>query len=154
VITAFEVGSVFKIIDQASPALRKILAEVRQLNLALDKARASLATVGKFAAPTGLTAAVAQNQRTRQGLVGCCQECRDCSALDRGGFDYRDAHGVASGGGGRNRWRWSASAKLARRWWWRSLACLWSWRQHPGGSHVSSRWRRHGRRRPARLWRL
>ena len=37
-ITAFEVGSVFRIIDEASPALRLILRQVRELNLALDKA--------------------------------------------------------------------------------------------------------------------
>jgi hypothetical protein len=36
------------------------LAQVRQLNVALDKARASLATLGKFAMPTGLTVAVGE----------------------------------------------------------------------------------------------
>jgi hypothetical protein len=57
VITSFEVGSVFKIIDQASPALRAILKQVRDLNVALDKARESLATIGRG---VGLTAAVTE----------------------------------------------------------------------------------------------
>lgn len=35
-ITSFEVGAVFKIINQASPALTKILAQIRELNLAID----------------------------------------------------------------------------------------------------------------------
>jgi hypothetical protein len=59
-ITSFEVGSIFRIIDQASPTLRLILRQVRDLNVALDKARESLAGLGKFAMPTGLTAAVAE----------------------------------------------------------------------------------------------
>jgi hypothetical protein len=57
-ITSFEVGSVFRILDEASPALRLILAEVRRLNTALDQARASLAAFGK--SPAGLTAAVGE----------------------------------------------------------------------------------------------
>jgi hypothetical protein len=61
-ITSFEVGSIFKIIDEASPALRKILAEVRQLNAALDKARKNLAEMGKFAMPAGPANATAANR--------------------------------------------------------------------------------------------
>src|SRR5258705_9347184 len=60
-ITSFEVGSIFKIIDQASPALRLILKQVRELNVALDRARASLTGLGKFAMPAGLTTAVGEN---------------------------------------------------------------------------------------------
>jgi uncharacterized protein YcfJ len=59
-ISSFTVGSIFKIVDEASPALRLILAEVRKLNVALDQARANLAAMGKFAAPAGLTAAVGE----------------------------------------------------------------------------------------------
>src|SRR5260370_42141679 len=57
-IPSFEVGSIFRIIDEASPALRLILAEVRKLNLALDKARASLTSLGK--SPVALTTAIAE----------------------------------------------------------------------------------------------
>jgi hypothetical protein len=46
-ITSFEVGSIFRIIDEASPTLRLILRQVRELNAALDKARENLATIGK-----------------------------------------------------------------------------------------------------------
>jgi hypothetical protein len=48
-ITSYTVGSVFKIIDEASPALRLILRQVRELNVALDKARASLTELAKGA---------------------------------------------------------------------------------------------------------
>ena len=56
-ISSFEVGAVFKIIDQASPALRLILKQVREINLAVDKARESLALLGKSVMPAGLTTA-------------------------------------------------------------------------------------------------
>jgi predicted component of type VI protein secretion system len=59
-ITSFAVGAEFKLIDQFSPALRKLLTEVRELNKVLDQARANLAALGKFAMPAGLTAAVAE----------------------------------------------------------------------------------------------
>ncbi len=46
-ITSFEVGALFKIIDEASPTLRKILAQVRELNKAIEGARANMTAVGK-----------------------------------------------------------------------------------------------------------
>jgi hypothetical protein len=46
-ITSFEVGAVFKILDEASPALRKILAQVRALNKAVEETRASLSAMLK-----------------------------------------------------------------------------------------------------------
>jgi hypothetical protein len=52
-IAGFEVGAVFKIINEASPALAQILKQVRELNAVIDKARANLASIGK-AMPTGL----------------------------------------------------------------------------------------------------
>lgn len=76
-ITAFEVGSIFRIVDQASPALRAILAEVRALNAQLDKARASLAGLGKLAMPAGLTAAVGETQ----SLAAAWREVAAASAL-------------------------------------------------------------------------
>ena len=59
-ISNFLVGATFKIVNEASPTLRKILAEVRELNVALDRARASLTSLGKFAMPAGLTTAVGE----------------------------------------------------------------------------------------------
>jgi hypothetical protein len=59
-ITSFQVGAVFEIINKASPALAQILKQVRDLNVQLDKARANLASLGKSVVPVGLTSAVAQ----------------------------------------------------------------------------------------------
>jgi hypothetical protein len=56
-ITSFEVGSVFRIIDEASPGLRKILAQVRELTKAIDTARASLAEFSKSVVP-GIAGAI------------------------------------------------------------------------------------------------
>jgi len=52
-VTGFVVGSTFRLIDEFSPTLRLILAEVRKLNLQLDQARVNLAALGKFAMPAG-----------------------------------------------------------------------------------------------------
>jgi hypothetical protein len=49
--SSFTVGAVFTIVNEASPTLRLILAEVRKLNLQLDQARASLTSLGKLAMP-------------------------------------------------------------------------------------------------------
>jgi hypothetical protein len=70
-ISNFLVGATFRIVNEASPTLRKILAEVRELNVALDQARASLTGLGKFAMPAGLTTAVGQTGElaAARGLV-------------------------------------------------------------------------------------
>src|ERR1700737_3705841 len=59
-ISSFTVGSIFRIVDEASPVLRLILKQVRELNVALDKARASLTALGKSVVPVGLTTAVGE----------------------------------------------------------------------------------------------
>jgi hypothetical protein len=56
-IESFTVGAVFKLIDQASPALLKILRQVRELNASIDKARESMASLGKM---PGITVAVGE----------------------------------------------------------------------------------------------
>jgi hypothetical protein len=53
VISNFLVGATFAIKNEASPALRQILAQARELNLAINKARENLAMVGKLALPAG-----------------------------------------------------------------------------------------------------
>jgi hypothetical protein len=63
VIVSYEVGAIFRLADEASPALRTILKQIRELNVALDRARASLATLGRNVVPPGLTAAVAETDR-------------------------------------------------------------------------------------------
>jgi hypothetical protein len=61
-ITSFEVGAVFKIINEASPALTKILKQVRELNLAIDKAKESLATLSGSFSSIGLGSAVGETE--------------------------------------------------------------------------------------------
>lgn len=46
-ISSFEVGAVFKILDEASPALRKILAQVRELNKAIEGLKANMSALGR-----------------------------------------------------------------------------------------------------------
>ncbi|WP_425907613.1 hypothetical protein [Nitrobacter sp. TKz-YC02] len=59
-ITSFEVGAVFKIINQASPALTQILRQIREINLAVDNARKNLALINK---PIGIGAAIGETNR-------------------------------------------------------------------------------------------
>jgi hypothetical protein len=91
-ISSFTVGSIFRIVNEASPSLRAILADVRKLNLALDQARANLAAFGK--SPVGLTTAigetsalakawkdVAANARLAQGAIGAASTTAARTAL-------------------------------------------------------------------------
>jgi hypothetical protein len=59
-ITTFEVGAVFKIINEASPALAAILKEVRSLNTAITKAKEGLASIGLSVSTIKLGTAVAE----------------------------------------------------------------------------------------------
>lgn len=61
-ITSFEVGAVFKIINQASPALTQILRQIREINIAVDKARKNLALITK---PIGMGAAIGETKSRR-----------------------------------------------------------------------------------------
>jgi hypothetical protein len=112
-ITSFEVGAIFKIVNEASPALTKILRQVRELSAAIDKARENLATVGKFAMPTGLTAAVAEtsdlakawgdvakNATTARFAIGNASTVAARAALPSA------AAAATGGGGGRHRPGW------------------------------------------------
>jgi hypothetical protein len=45
-ISSFEVGAVFKIINEASPQLTKILAQVRELQKVVDQAKVSISSIG------------------------------------------------------------------------------------------------------------
>lgn len=62
-ITSFEVGAVFKILDDASPALRRILKQVRDLNLAINKARENLSLMNKTLVPASMVAAVGETEK-------------------------------------------------------------------------------------------
>lgn len=102
-ITSFEVGAVFKIINEASPALRTILRQVRELNAAIDKAKAGIASLNKELLPSnGMAAAVAETQ----ALAGAWREVAAQSAAARraiGSATSASARAVlppAAGGGG------------------------------------------------------
>ena len=58
-VNSFEVSSVFKIINQASPALRAILKQVRELSAAIDQAKLGLSSIGRI---PGINAATGQTQ--------------------------------------------------------------------------------------------
>jgi hypothetical protein len=57
-VTGFEVGALFKIVDEATGPLRKILATVRELNEAIKVARDGMAGFSSAAAP-GIAGAIA-----------------------------------------------------------------------------------------------
>lgn len=59
-ISSFEVGAVFKILDEASPALKRILAQVRELTKAIDKAKAAMSGIANMPA---LGTAIGETQR-------------------------------------------------------------------------------------------
>lgn len=62
-ITSFEVGAVFRIINRASPTLTAILRQVRVLNEAIDKARLNLAELSSGTLVTaGLSKAVSDTR--------------------------------------------------------------------------------------------
>jgi hypothetical protein len=117
-ITSFEVGAVFKIINEASPTLAKILKQVRELNLAIDKARENLALVGKMPASLGMAVAetdglatawgnVAKNAAAAQRAIGSASSTAARSAArppTGGGVAGPSARG--GGGGGRHRPSW------------------------------------------------
>src|ERR1700761_5826077 len=56
----FEVGAILRIVDEASPALVAILAEIRKLNAAIEKAKLNLASVSKM---PSLDAAIAETSK-------------------------------------------------------------------------------------------
>jgi hypothetical protein len=76
-IASFEVGAVFKIINEASPALGAILKQIRELNVTITKARENLAGIGKVA---GLGGVVGETQ----ALATAWREVAAASALATG----------------------------------------------------------------------
>jgi hypothetical protein len=60
-ITSFEVGAVFKIINEASPALRQILAQIRAINKAVEAAKVNISGMMKEL-NAGLDPAIAETR--------------------------------------------------------------------------------------------
>src|SRR5882757_5306365 len=104
-ITSFD-----RIVNEASPTLRLMLAEVRKLNVALTKARESLAVLGKpigLAVAVGETSAlakawgdVAKNAGLAQRAIGSASTVAKRTALPAA------AAAATGGGGGRHRPGW------------------------------------------------
>ena len=102
-IAGFEVGAVFKIINEASPALAKILKQVRELQVTIDKAKTSLSSIG---ASPGLTAAIAETGNLAKAWNDVS---KNAAAAQRamGSASVRSTMAAASAatGGGGNRFR-------------------------------------------------
>jgi hypothetical protein len=104
--TAFEVASVFRIIDQASPALVKILRQVRELRVELDRAKLSLAEIGKMGGVSGLSGAIAQTEDLSlawRNVAKSAEAARVAMGQAAGTATRVAGAGYAVGGGGRAR---------------------------------------------------
>lgn len=107
-ITAFEVGAVFKIINRASPTLTAILRQVRALNAEITKAKLSLADLGKPLSTTGIKVSIAETDTLAaswRSVATAAGQARVAigaasTAATRGGAV------AAIGGGGRHRPGW------------------------------------------------
>ena len=103
-ITSFEVGAVFKIINEASPQLTRMLRQVRELTAAVDKARASLAEITKgVGSGSGLAVAIGETKKL----------------ADTWG-DVAAQAGAAQHSHDERRWRNRARGTSAASWWRRS----------------------------------
>jgi hypothetical protein len=106
-ITSFEVGAVFKIINEASPALLKMLRQVRELNEMISKTRENIALIGKPAAmgtaiaETGDLAKVWADVAKNAGAARLAISQAAATAVRSA-----PAATAAGGGGGRHRPRW------------------------------------------------
>lgn len=106
-ITSFEVGSVFKIVDEASPGLRKILGEVRRLREVINAAKAELGEFSKAVAPA-IGGAVKETNTLTAAWERVGQAAREASAqVVRAAETAKGAAAAATGGiaGGDNRFR-------------------------------------------------
>jgi hypothetical protein len=112
VISSFEVGAIFRIVNEASPALRQILKQVRELDLAIGKARENLALVGRGAA-AGLSSAVGETQALavawREVAAASALATRNLTGAGAAGRSAAASAAVGGGGGrggGRHRPGW------------------------------------------------
>lgn len=148
-ITSYEVGAIFRIIDQASPVLKEILKQVRALNAAINKARENLASLNKVMVPQGMAGAVdqtralaiawrevaAQSQAATRAIGQAGTAARRAlpppgrlpTAAGVGGIAAAGAGG-RGGGGGRHRPGWLGGAHFSSP----GIGL-------PGGSHVHFR---------------
>jgi hypothetical protein len=133
VIVSYEVGAVFKIINEASPALTRILRQVRELTAALDKARASMAEITKgLGTGKALTGAIGETDKLAASWANVAKNATEArAAMGRAGSGgllpgcagRLPAPNTAGGSGGGNRGLMRPGARGGG---------------HGGGAHVSS----------------
>ena len=115
-ISSFEVGAVFKIVNEASPALTKILEQIRAISKALAKAKQSMEAFGTIKMPTGMTLAtseaealatawgnVAKNAVASRKAINAANGAGakgGAAAAVGGGGGAKGGGGVGHGGGG------------------------------------------------------
>ncbi|WP_027554543.1 phage tail tape measure protein [Bradyrhizobium sp. Cp5.3] len=98
-ISSFSVGATFQILNEASPTLLKILRQVRELRVEIDKAKASMAGLAKMPA---LGAAIGEADALAASWGRVAKEAAAANgALGRASTAARGAAGFTAGGGGR-----------------------------------------------------
>jgi hypothetical protein len=105
-ITSYEVGAIFRIIDEASPGLRKILAQVRELRVALDKTKTAMSEFAAFKPPAGIGTAIGQTNELAASWTRVTENVRGArAAMAQAATAVRGAAAFppAAGGGGGNR---------------------------------------------------
>ncbi len=96
-ITGFEVGALFRLVDEMSPGLRKILEGMRELNATIKTVRENLVGFSGAIAP-GMTGAITQvNELT---AAWGRAEAASIAAARAAGTSARGAAAAAVGGGG------------------------------------------------------
>lgn len=99
-ITSFEVGAVFKIVNEASPALTKMLRQVRELTAAVDKARASFAELSKgVGSGAGLTAAIGETKALSAEWKGVAENAAKARVAMTAASGAARTPSLAAGGG-------------------------------------------------------
>lgn len=102
-IISDEVGVVYKIINEASPSLSRILKQVRELNAAVEKARANLAEITKgVGGGTGLAVAIGETDKLAKawGDVAAQAGAARIAMTNAAGATARAARLPPPGGGG------------------------------------------------------
>jgi TP901 family phage tail tape measure protein len=101
-IISDEVGVIYKIINEASPTLVRILKQVRELNAVVEKARANLAELTKgFGPGTGLAAAIGETDKLALAWKDVAKNASEARMAMRGASgSVRLPPPSAPGGGG------------------------------------------------------
>lgn len=104
-ITSFEVGAVFRIVNEASPALTKILRQVREITKAAETARLALTEITKgIGSGAGLAASIGEADKLAASWKNVAKSAADARLAMTGGAVRPAGNifrpGVRSGAGG------------------------------------------------------